>query len=287
MSKILSIDIGIKNLSFCLFSKNETEKETEKETDNDYKIEKWEIINLNENNEEKKYCVEIDKKNVVCNKEAKYCKNGKYFCLKHSKKTEYMLPIIELSKSKVVKLKINELKELAQKYDIIYENDSNKNKMLTKKTDIMNSINNFINDKILEPIKPENKNKYDIIAIGRNIKKHFDIFFGGIMGEISDVCIEIQMTSKMRIISFMIAEYFIVKNDNIKIKMVSPCYKLKDLETKKTNYSDRKKNSVKHCLDIIKNYNNTNWEDFFNSHKKKDDLSDCFLQGLWYIKNKV
>ena len=26
-----------------------------------------------------------------------------------------------------------------------------------------------------------------------------------------------------------------------------------------------------------------NWMDFFQSHKKKDDLADSFLQGLWYL----
>ena len=25
----------------------------------------------------------------------------------------------------------------------------------------------------------------------------------------------------------------------------------------------------------------------FSVHKKKDDLADCFLQGMWYIQNKV
>ena len=29
------------------------------------------------------------------------------------------------------------------------------------------------------------------------------------------------------------------------------------------------------------------WLDEFNKSKKKDDLADCYLQGLWYIKNKI
>ena len=27
------------------------------------------------------------------------------------------------------------------------------------------------------------------------------------------------------------------------------------------------------------------WIEHFNTHKKKDDLADSFLQGLWFIKN--
>jgi len=29
------------------------------------------------------------------------------------------------------------------------------------------------------------------------------------------------------------------------------------------------------------------WDTFINKHNKKDDLSDSFLQGLWYIKHKM
>ena len=30
---------------------------------------------------------------------------------------------------------------------------------------------------------------------------------------------------------------------------------------------------------------NTIWLDFFNSHKKKDDLADTFLMNIYFIKN--
>ena len=38
--KILSIDVGIKNLAFCLFEKNVT--------NNNFKISKWDVINISE-----------------------------------------------------------------------------------------------------------------------------------------------------------------------------------------------------------------------------------------------
>ena len=37
-------------------------------------------------------------------------------------------------------------------------------------------------------------------------------------------------------------------------------------------------------MKLIKEYEKIKkYDDFFNKHKKKDDLADCFLQGLWYI----
>ena len=62
--KILSIDIGIKNLAFCLFDTNDDQK---------FKITKWDIVNLSE--EHTLQCVEIDKNNV-CNKPAKFKKEN-------------------------------------------------------------------------------------------------------------------------------------------------------------------------------------------------------------------
>ena len=30
-----------------------------------------------------------------------------------------------------------------------------------------------------------------------------------------------------------------------------------------------------------------NWKSHFEDHKKKDDLADSFLQGIWYIENNI
>lgn len=281
-TKILSIDVGIKNLAFCLFNKN---LDT-----NFYEIEKWEIININEKTD-KNYCKEKDKKNTLCNKEAKYQKNGCYYCKKHAKNTDFLFPCDDLKKSNINKLKINELKEIALKYNIIDES----NKKFNKNT-LLQIIHTFIDDKVFDNTHNGNTNNtYDIIYIAKNIKKHFDNFFNPVINDINHVCIENQMTSKMRIISYMIVEYFIMKKDDINITMVSPCYKLKGFENDentidkddKSTYNERKKKSIKFCLHMLKESQYNDWDIYFNKHKKKDDLSDCFLQGVWYIDNKV
>ena len=42
-------------------------------------------------------------------------------------------------------------------------------------------------------------------------------------------------------------------------------------------------------IDVTRNILNeqkalTKWVEYFDKHKKKDDLADSFLQALWYIK---
>jgi len=101
----------------------------------------------------------------------------------------------------------------------------------------------------------------------------------------------------------MVAQYFIMKNSNQYIEFVSSFNKLKDVNTNNTNntknseyedktdkkkYNERKKLGIKICLENLENNNiNDEWIKFFNIHNKKDDLADCFLQGIWYIKHKL
>jgi phosphopantetheine adenylyltransferase len=51
---------------------------------------------------------------------------------------------------------------------------------------------------------------------------------------------------------------------------------------KKTTYAERKKLSKKIVKELC-NVEFSAWSNFFDKSKKKDDLSDCLLQGLDYI----
>ena len=63
--------------------------------------------------------------------------------------------------------------------------------------------------------------------------------------------------------------------------------KLKMFEDRKASYSERKKLGITKTNEII-NANSSmsmsDWDTIFNKHKKKDDLADSFLQGLYYIQ---
>jgi len=295
--KLLSIDIGIKNLAFCLF---EIEN-------NIYNVKKWDIVNIGE--ETPLFCGEIEndksktKSTNICNKPAKYTKNNKCYCLKHSKKQVFHVPTKELVPSYLNKQKINNLFELAEKYNISYTKP-------IKKQDLIHLFNEHVLNKCFETVNVTNSNKVDIISIGKNIKKKFDDIFttNNTYDNIDVILIENQISpiaNRMKTIQGMVAQYFIMKNSTQQqqhIEFVSSFNKLKDVtnqntitithtqddKTEKSKYNDRKKLGISTCLENLEKTNsNDEWIQFFKKHGKKDDLADCFLQGIWYIKNKL
>ena len=309
ITRLLSIDVGIKNLAFCLF---EIEN-------NVYNVKKWDIINIGE--ETPLFCGEIENeksiskttskttsKTNICNKPAKYTKNGKCFCSKHSKKQVFQIPTKELETTYLNKQKINKLFELAETYNIEYTKP-------IKKTDLIHLFNEYVLNKCFETVTKTNSNNVDMISIGKNIKSKFDTIFESYFTSqqtIDIILIENQISpiaNRMKTIQGMIAQYFIMKNSNQYIEFVSSFNKLKNVnanntkntknnenedktyktdKTDKKKYNERKKLGITICLENLESNNiNDEWIKFFNIHSKKDDLADCFLQGIWYIKHKL
>ena len=276
-TRILSIDVGIKNLAFCLF---------EKHVESSYfNIAKWDIINLSQE-DEIQTCKCAEKNGIICNKPAKYTLNDTYFCLKHSKKQDYQIPTSELKPNFINKQKIQKLIEIADKYNIHYEKPIKKNDLLFK-------INEYITNKCFKEITSTNASQIDLITIGKNIKNKFNKIFP-IEDKIDYVLIENQISpiaNRMKTIQGMIAQYFIMNNNTDHIEFVSSINKLKEYKTedKNTNsdYKSRKKQGITKCLEFLTtDHRFNNQLSYFNTHKKKDDLSDSFLQGLWFINKQ-
>jgi hypothetical protein len=51
-----------------------------------------------------------------------------------------------------------------------------------------------------------------------------------------------------------------------------------------SNYNNRKKTAILNTIFVLENLNNKRFIDFFNLSKKKDDLSDCLLQCLYFLQ---
>jgi hypothetical protein len=276
--KILSIDVGIKNLAFCLL---------EKDNENADKIGilEWDTVNLAQQVEAK--CCEIEK-NSVCNKPAKFTKDSKCYCLKHSKKQKFMIPTSQLKPAFLNKQKINVLYQIADDYKIKYPPSC-------KKAEVLALINDYIYNSCFEPIDNTSASKIDLVTIGRNIQYKFDHILSEYLPTIDKVIIENQISpiaNRMKTIQGMISQYFIMKNNNITIDFVNASNKLKTNNTNteknvKLKYSERKKLGIQQCLELLTQYNFQDWDEFFKKHSKKDDLADSFLQAIWFINNKL
>jgi hypothetical protein len=261
---IISFDVGIKNLAFCILNLN----------DNVFTIKQWDIVSLCE---EKQMCQE-NVKNKMCQKEAKFFKNSNCYCKTHAKNKNYIIPPKELTPLHLKKLKINELVELAKTYDLDCGNKPTKNSLLEK-------INNLLNEKYFEIVKPIKAENYDLIQLGINMRDKLDKIIK--LDEIDMVIIENQISplaNRMKTLQGMIAQYFIMKNIN-NILFYSASNKLKPfLDNQKTTYNERKQLGIEFTKQLLDGYSEINsWIEFFSKHSKRDDLADSFLQGISYF----
>ena len=88
---------------------------------------------------------------------------------------------------------------------------------------------------------------------------------------------------RMKGLQGMITMFFISKGVNV--TYWNAANKLKQFTKEKMSYSERKKLSIHITRQIVERLFVTNLE-YFNSHKKKDDLSDCFLQLIDFLNKK-
>ena len=268
---ILSIDVGIKNLAYCLFHlKNET----------DFAIAKWNVLDLV--SDQKMICGVSKKNGDKCKYQAKYCKNNEYFCKKHAKASDtYLIANTELNKVKYKRMACHKLKALVEKQGINLDSD----KKYTK-TELVDILDKFIEERCFNVISEKKCDTINLVMLGRKLCEKFNKDLDGI--KVDCVIIENQISpiaNRMKTIQGMIAQYFIM-NDTKTIEFISASNKLKQWVKRKTTYNERKKLGIKVTLDLLSNNNQFKiWDSNFVSSKKKDDLADAFLQGIWYVQD--
>ncbi len=288
--KVLSWDVGIINLAYCLIDYN---KETK-----DFIILDWDIINLTDR--EKMKCTE-------CNANPSYYQtlSEKYYCKNHSKLANIIPPnfdaLFELNNNnkccfegksgncgKNTKYKLNEdyycnthakskYNNICNTYKLINYNKKGIDKMsmddfllrlvkeLDKRPNLLNCDSVFIEN------QPTMKNPR-MKTISVTLYNYY-IIRGIIDKEISK--------SPLKAVHFMAPSNKLKLADNgDKAELV----KVKNNDDDSKTYKLTKALGVKYCLEMIKQF--PEWVEKFNSHKKKDDLADCFLQGMYALINK-
>jgi hypothetical protein len=265
--KVLSIDIGIKNLAFILIDHNENSC--------NFEILKWDIINL---------CNAIPNcSNPKCNAKAKFYKDNLFFCKKHTKNEEFKIPNINIKT--LAKQNIKALNDIINENNIVLNNVECNKKI--NKQDIILAIEEHVKNKCFNIVETINANNVNLIDLGINLKCECNkIFDSQIIDSIDMIIIENQISpiaNRMKTIQGMIAQYFIDRG-NYNIEFISAANKLKlFIENKKTSYNERKKLSINYTIELLNKKNKINEYDFFKKHTKKDDLADCYLQAIYYL----
>ena len=299
MPTIISFDIGIKNLAYCVFSINKSDDKTNKTS-----ILKWGVANLiptdiNAANASHTCNCKKKTKNAssLCGKKATFQHEQNYYCNVHAKTSGKFMPT-DFSISVIKKLKLEELKSFCDLHKIPFDPSD-------KKPDILAKAEAFIKAGSLVPIKVEKKNAnhVHIVEIGKQIKIQLDEILTNV--SIDAVILENQISpiaGRMNTIQGMLAQYFIMRNNIVpnnvpnivpiipSIDFISSSCKLKGFKEAKTDestYKDHKRDGITICRKFLeKNPEFNKCSDVFEKSPKKDDLADCFLQGIYFLRRE-
>lgn len=296
--RIISIDIGIKNLAYCILDisdnpNNSNNTNNVLHSQESFTIIKWDVINLCGENAKCNYKKKDKKSNIIdCKRQAKYYKENEYVCSIHSKQKnlKYIIPdnyICKLWKN-IENNKTISMKDIEKVFDLLNLSiDKNIISDKTQKEYYKEIIKNKLEEKYYKEIATSKANEMSLIDIGKCI--HLTLHTHIPIETIDKVIIENQISpiaNRMKTLQGMITQYFIM-NNIFDIEFISSKNKLKDFTDEKLDYKERKTKSIEITNTILSNDLYKKWSDLFHIHKKKDDLADCLLQGIWYIKHRI
>lgn len=297
MSKtIISFDIGIKNLAYCVFSLP------------NFSVLAWDVVNLIPTVEATHPLCNCEKaKGGLCGKKASYCFGVNNYCLVHSKTSGKIIPTKDISPPAIKKLKLAELIAFCEKHFIPITS--------SKKQELISNANQHFERHCLLPItkpKTNNANQVHLVDIGKRIKVEFDERLKTLLPQITHVILENQISpiaGRMNTIQGMLSQYFIMRNDSITIEFISSIGKLKGLSMKqnvedtnevtanevtdksvaksldKSTYKEHKSDGIFFCNQFLENNQQLHFlKQIIETSHKKDDLADCFLQGIYFMK---
>ena len=288
---IASFDIGIKNLAFCILSYDPNRSDGSR-----FPIQDWQNLNLIPNNETK-YCQQIIQSG---NRIGQPCGHQAYnittnqipLCKRH---TNTLLKNIDDDTSKSL-------------CDASAPDGFSKSLCDTSAPDGFSKSlcdSPEINSTSEEENTSEHNQNVEIIRyrqvanmttqeINEILVKTLDQF--PTLLKCQTIVLEHQPSKnpKMKNLSNMLYSYFVIRGivdrpegHLKKILFISPRNKLSIYDGPditchlKGSYARNKFYGKKYCEYLIRN--DSRWLNYFESHRKKDDLADCFLQGAWYL----
>ena len=272
--RIISFDVGIKNLAYCVANVNNV--------DHQWNIQKWGVIDLT--GWTQPTCCH-------CKNKALFEFQGQTVCKKHAKLTSGIMPPVANTKG-ALRWKLEKLRTvaLALGHDATTVDEK-------KKTPLISYIKEALATKCLTPIGPPRAAEMDMIDLGRRMTMELDMLLKGGKG-IDAVLVENQIgtiATRMRTLQGMIYQYFIIRHPKSRICTISSSNKLKvkfPLEVNEalstfdtTSYAGRKKMGVVAVRSWLGVRGDVALLSLFERSKKKDDLADSLLQLVWYTQS--
>lgn len=283
---IISFDIGIKNLAYCVFKLDVANTSLQ--------VLKWGIANLMCDHVQTipiAICQQVGatkkgKAAPPCTKKATYTDvGGKCYCNAHAKKSGFTLGSLRLKQKTVA-----DLKTFCTENGIYIS-------LSDKRADILAKAEEWVKANSLTPIvvpKKTSANQVHLVEIGKQIRAQMDEILNGVAIDI--VILENQISpiaGRMNTIQGMLAQYFIMSYPTASIptiEFISSAGKLKGYANKTADsntYKDHKRDSICYCQELMDaNPSLSTYREVFLASSKKDDLADCFLQGIYFMKKE-
>jgi hypothetical protein len=255
--KLISIDVGLRNLAVCVLEGTKRQ---------DVRITHWEVIDI------------LGEKNGLTRPECRQCKKPAMWrhpqedllsCTRHCPTAK-----TAVTKTALGKKTIPELQGDIDRIGLRLTG--------TKKADLVNGLYTY-----------HRANTWQKLAGGANIK-HAPVLDlapdisaaldrrAAIWRGADKVIFENQLDRRMFAVQAMLHMFFVARGYSC--GGISASHKLSNIITvddRVTTYRGRKKTGIVHTEALCPPANLA----YFRSHKKKDDLADCFLQGLWHMEH--
>lgn len=250
--RLVSFDVGLRNLSYCVL---------EGTTRKDIKITGWDLIDVmaEMGGLDKPLCHK-------CKKPACWIQTQTYACTRHkgTSGTTY-------TKTALMKLTKDTLQTMGKPLQI----EGTTKKELVDKLFVHSS--KHVWKRCVKSAKQGSV--VDLApAISDSLKSRMSVWKN------SDLIVfEQQPDKRMLCVQGMLHMWFVTQG--FRCKGVSAVHKLTNtvtLEDATKTYKGRKKTGIVHAQELVPT---EELKTFMMKHPKKDDLADCFLQGLWCLEN--
>lgn len=250
--KIVSFDIGLRNLAVCVL---------EGTSRNDITLLHWEVIDVMAEavGLQKPVCYK-------CKKSANWVQNGTYACKPHTTRTGSVPTKTSLNKKSLL-----DLQTIGASLEIVGH---------TKKQLVDTLYAHYKTNTWTRCVKSTKHTS--VVDFAEPISKCLESRLS-IWKDADWIAVEQQPDKRMLCVQSMVHMWFVCQG--YRCKGVSATHKLTNIVTLQDStktYSGRKKTGIVHAQQLIRE---PRWSAFMMKHPKKDDLADCYLQGLWALEN--